>query len=350
MHRLPSYFLAALLCALSSMATATDVNIVGMFPGKVLVSINGGAPRTLAPGQKTPEGVTLVSSGGDSAVFDIDGKRRTLRLGEAYTVQPGAGGANDTVILTGDTQGHYYTLGAVNGRSAQFMVDTGASMVWLSSDLANRLGIPYRSGQPFTVSTAGGPKPAWRVTLASVRVGGITIEKVEGAVGEGAGTGETALLGMSFLSRVSMHRDGARLLLSRKDGASPVAAGDKRPRLVLQGQERGMFATSATVNGASLPFIVDTGATNVSIDAQMAQQIGIDFRRGTPIMTSTANGLVRAWQVRFDSVAVGPITLYNVEGSVREGPALGVGLLGMSFLNRIEMRREGEALTLIKRF
>lgn len=347
MPRLRVLLLAGLLAGLPLGAAATEVNIVGLFPGKALVSINGGAPRTLAAGQKTPEGVMLVSSGGDSAVLDIDGKRRTLRLGEAYAAQAVASG-DETVTLSGDTRGHYNTVGAINGRTTQFLLDTGATSVWLSSELANRLNIPYRSGEQFTVATAGGPKTAWRVMLNTVRIGGITVDKVEAAVGEGAGTGDTALLGMTFLSRLTMHRDGTRLVLSRKEGAAQSAS-DKRPRLVLK-EGGGMFATSAVVNGTSLPFIVDTGATNVSIDVPMAQQMGLNYQKGTPGMSSTANGPIRVWLVRFDSVSVGPITMYNVEGTVREGPALGVGLLGMSFLNRIEMRREGEALTLIKRF
>ena len=351
---LPTSLLAVCvgLLAVSALpAAATEVNIVGLFPGKAMVSINGGAPRVLTAGQKTPEGVMLVSAAGDSAVLDVDGRRRTLRLGEAYAPQAGAvSGDLDTVALSGDTRGHYNTVGAINGRSTQFLVDTGATMVWLSSDLANRLGVPYRNGEQFTVSTAGGPKTAWRVMLASVRIGGITVENVEAAVGEGAGTGDTALLGMTFLSRLTMLRDGNRLILTRKEGTRPADANDKRPRTVLKDSGRGMFATSAVVNGTTLPFIVDTGATSVSIDAQMAQQLGLNYQKGTPAMSSTANGLVKVWIVRFDSIAVGPITLYNVEGTVREGPSLGVGLLGMSFLNRLEMRREGEALTLIKRF
>jgi aspartyl protease family protein len=347
MSRLRDVIFAGLIAGLPFGAAATEVNVVGLFPGKALVSINGGSPRMLAAGQKTPEGVMLVSAGGDSALLDIDGKRRSLRMGEAYAAQAAANG-DETVTLTGDTHGHYNTVGAINGRSTQFLLDTGATSVWLSSELANRLNIPYRSGEQFTVATAGGPKTAWRVMLDNVRVGGITVDKVEAAVGEGAGTGDTALLGMTFLSRLTMHRDGTRLVLSRKEGLGKDA-NDKRPRLVLK-EGGGMFATSAVVNGSTLPFIVDTGATNVSIDVPMAQQMGLNYQKGTPAMGSTANGPVRVWLVKFDTVSVGPITMYNVEGTVREGPALGVGLLGMSFLNRIEMRREGQALTLIKRF
>ena len=342
---------AAALLPLGS--EATEVNVVGLFPGKAIVSINGGAPRTLSVGQKTAEGVTLVSSGGEGAVLDIDGKRRSLRLGEAYAVQPGAGatGGADSVTLTSDSGGHFNGVGAINGRTAQFLVDTGASMVWLSSDLADRLGIPWRRGATFSVQTAGGPKQAYAVVLESVRVGGVSVDHVEAGVGEGAGTGSTFLLGMSFLSRLSMYRDGARLVLSRKESGGAQDKSDKRPRMTIQDTGHGVFATSVAINGTSLPFIVDTGATSVAIDIAMARRIGINFESSTPSLGATANGPVRVWHVKFDSVAVGPITLYGVDGTVLDGAgAGGIGLLGMSFLNRIEMHRDGEAMTLIKRF
>jgi len=342
--------IASLPCA---SAGATEVNVVGLFPGKAIVSINGGAPRTISVGQKTPEGVMLVSSGGDGAVLDIDGKRRSLRLGEAYAVQPGAGatGGADSVILTADSGGHFNGVGAVNGRTAQFMVDTGASMVWMSSDLADRLGISWRRGTTFTVQTAGGAKQAFAIVLDSVRVGGVSVDHVEAAVGEGAGTGNTFLLGMTFLSRLSMYRDGARLVLSRKESGGAQDGRDKRPRLTIPDTGHGVFATSVAINGISMPFIVDTGATSVAIDTVMARRIGVNFESSPPSLGSTANGPVRVWHVKFDSVAVGPITLYGVDGTVLDGAGVGgVGLLGMSFLNRIEMHRDGEAMTLIKRF
>jgi len=343
--------LPALCALLAAPAGATEVNVVGLFPGKALVSINGSSPRTLSPGQKTPEGVVLVSAAGDSAVLDIDGKRRSLRLGEAYAAQASSpAGGGDSVTLTADTRGHYSTVGAINGRSTQFMVDTGATMVWLSSDLATRLGIPWQRGRTFTVSTAGGSKTAYAVQLDSVRIGNLALDKVDAAVGEGAGTGETALLGMTFLSRLSMNRDGARLVLSRKEGSTERDSRDKRPRLTVKDDGKGMFFTQATINGTTLPFIVDTGATSVSIDLAMAQQIGVNLQKATPAMGSTANGPVRIWLVKFDSVTVGPITLYGVDGTVRDSGGIGAGLLGMSFLNRLELQRDGEALTMIKRF
>ena len=354
-------FAALVLCALlGAAAGAASVGVVGLFPGKAVVSINGGAPRTLGVGQKTAEGVALIAASGDSATFDIGGLRRVLRMGEmagtagapaaavpAASAASAAGG-DGTATLAGDGKGHYMTVGAINDRAVKFVVDTGASTVWMSSTLAERIGLDYRRGQPFTVQTAGGPKAAFGVMLGRVRVGGITLENVEGAVGEGPGTGDTVLLGMSFLSRLSMNRDGATLRLSRRD--SRAGAADTRPQVTLKETRGGMFAASASINGAAVAFLVDTGATMISIDAATARRIGINYQNGTPSVASTANGLVRTWLVKFDSVQLGPIALYNVDGSVSEGPGIGIGLLGMSFLNRVEIRRDGDSMTLIKRF
>ena len=354
----PTPLLSALALALSLTAPtagAVAVSVVGLFPGKAVLSIDGGAPRTLTPGQKTPEGVTLVSATSDGATVDVGGVRRILRLGEVFSPAPGAGsvaqprpGGAESISLAPDSRGHYVTVGAINERAVKFVVDTGASLVWLSADMANRIGLEYRRGQQFTVSTAGGPKTAYAVTLASVRVGGITLTDVDGAVGEGAGTGDTVLLGMSFLAQLSMTRDSNHLRLSRKE-SGPKAA-DKRARLTLTEMRAGLFATPAAVNGVTLPFLVDTGATTVALDVAMASRIGLDYQKGTPSMAGTANGPVRAWRVKLDQVSAGPIVLYNVDATVLEGPGIGVGLLGMSFLNRVEIQRAGDKMVLIKRF
>ena len=330
---------------------AATVNVVGLFPGKALVSIDGAAPKILGTGQKSPEGVTLISVTGESAIVEIGGVRRTLRLGQAFNAVAGGSGDTDTVTLSADSTGHYITVGAINGRAVKFFVDTGASIVWIPSGIANQIGLPYRHGRPINMSTAGGSRSAWAITLDQVRIGGITLDKVEAAVGEGASTGGDVLLGTSFLSRLSMTRDGNTLKLSRKDSAPSTGAIDSRPKVSLAQTRNGMFVVDATVNGASLPFIVDTGATNVSIDAAMAQQIGLNYQKGTPGWSGTANGNVRSWHVKLDSIAVGPIILYGVDATVREGPGTGgIGLLGMTFLSRVEMKREGESLTLTKRF
>jgi aspartyl protease family protein len=195
-------------------AHATDLNVVGLFPGKALVSINGGQPRTLSAGQRTEEGVILVSSDRDSATFDVDGKRRVLKLGQHHSL-PSANPSNQTVTLAADSRGHFFVNGQVNGAQVRFLVDTGATWVALSSADAARLAIDYRKGEQNLMNTANGIASAYKVKLDSVRVGDITLNNVDAVVMEGSGPG-IALLGMSFLNRMEMRRNGETMVLTKK--------------------------------------------------------------------------------------------------------------------------------------
>ncbi|MBL8376292.1 MAG: TIGR02281 family clan AA aspartic protease [Burkholderiales bacterium] len=346
------------LALLPALTWATQVSLVGLFPGKAVVSIDGGAPRTLAVGQRTAEGVTVVAIGAAEATLEIDGQRRALRVGESLAgvrrggAPPAAAGQaapnGAEVVLPADSTGHFLAVGAINDRAVRFLVDSGASMVYLPAEVADRIGLAWRNGPTFTANTAGGPRTAHQVTLRSVRVGAITLTDIDAAVGEGAGSKDVVLLGMSFLSQLSMAREGGNLRLAMRSG--PSERRDTRPSIQLKETRGGMFTAEAKINGVALPFLVDTGATLIAIDAATAQRVGINYRNGTPVLASTANGTVRAWRVKFDSVALGPITLFNVDGSVLEGPGIGIGLLGMSFLNRVEMKRDGNTLMLTKRF
>jgi aspartyl protease family protein len=204
--------LALFLCA--GAAQATDINVVGLFPGKAVVSINGGQPRTLSAGSKTEDGVTLLSSDRDSATFEVDGGKRTLKMGQHYSA-PGGKASQQTVTLAADSRGHFFINGQVNGAQVRFLVDTGATWVSLSRDDAVRLAIDYHKGEPSLMNTANGVAPAYKVKLDSVRVGDITAANVDAVVMEGSGPG-IALLGMSFLNRMDMRRDGQTMVLTKR--------------------------------------------------------------------------------------------------------------------------------------
>jgi aspartyl protease family protein len=195
-------------------AHATDAVVTGLFPGKAVVIVNGGRPQVLSVGQKTPEGVRLISADSRSAVLEIDGKARTLGMGEAISVASASPSGKQKVVLTADSQGHFVTLGSINGAPTRFLVDTGASFVSLGSAEAKRLGISYLRGERGMMQTANGAVPAYRVILDTVRVGDIALNRVEGVVNES--DMPVVLLGMSFLSRVEMKREGTSLTLTRQ--------------------------------------------------------------------------------------------------------------------------------------
>ncbi|MEJ5990496.1 TIGR02281 family clan AA aspartic protease [Ramlibacter sp. PS3R-8] len=186
-----------------------------MLGSKALVIVDGSAPKSLAAGE-TFKGVKLLSILGDQAVVEVEGKRQTLRVGDApASVGGGAAGANGSrIAITAGSGGHFLTQGAINGRAVQFMVDTGATSVAIGLRDAERLGIDYRKGVPGMGSTANGTVPMWRVKLASVRVGDVEVYEVD-AVVLGASM-PYVLLGNSFLSRFQMKRENDLLVLERR--------------------------------------------------------------------------------------------------------------------------------------
>jgi len=208
------------MCAGLMMANvrAADVNLNGVVGNKALLVIDGGKPRWLAVGEASPEGVKLVSIAGDSAVFELDGKRQTLKLGQNERLSGGtasAGAGTQSVVLTASGNGHFVTVGQINGQSVQFLVDTGASFITLSSSDAKRLNINYLAGQRVAMSTANGVVPAYKVKLDEVRVGTVSLNNVDGLVHPDNSL-PVVLLGMSFLNRMEMKRDGETMTLKKR--------------------------------------------------------------------------------------------------------------------------------------
>jgi aspartyl protease family protein len=209
--RIHAFALAALLAP--ALAAATDVTVIGLFPGKAVITVNRGAPRTLSAGEQTPEGVKLISSDSKGAVLEVDGKRETIEMGQHFETAA-VTGARQAVTLPADERGHIIADGSVNGGYVRFMVDTGATLVSISAAEATRLGIDYRQGRRSASQMADGRiVPMYYVLFDSVSVGDLTIFNVEGAVREGGGP---ALLGNSFLNRTEMRRDGQSLTLTKR--------------------------------------------------------------------------------------------------------------------------------------
>jgi len=113
----------------------------------------------------------------------------------------------------------------------------------------------------------------------------------------------------------------------------------------------GMYATVGSINGLPVSLIVDTGATQVAMNAAAARRLGIDYRVvGTPAAITTASRVERAWSVTLETVKVGNILLRNVQGVVLEGEQPEQVLLGMSYLGRLEISNDGQVMTLHKRY
>jgi aspartyl protease family protein len=204
--------LLAFTTGLATLAQATDVTLIGLFPGKAVVTLNRGSPRTLSLGEKIGD-VHLISTDAKGAVFEIDGKRQTLEMGQHFE-SAAETGARQSTTLARDASGHFVTDAQVNGTHVRFMVDTGATLVAIPLAEALRLGIDYSKGAPgYSVLADGRRVASWRVMLDSVTVGDVTLLNVEGSVNQGAGV---PLLGMSFLGRTELRYEGQNLTLTKR--------------------------------------------------------------------------------------------------------------------------------------
>ena len=203
-----------MLFLLPAVAAAADINVMALTAGKAVVIIGKGKPRAMVVGQVSPEGVKLISATAESATFEANGRRQTLGLGQSISVGDGPASAQSATLIA-DSGGHFLTPAEVNGISMRFMVDTGASLVTISSGDAKRAGINYLAGQRAMLQTANGTTPAYRVKLDTVRLGEITLNNVDGVVVEGNVMGAHGLLGLSFLNRLNMRRDGSTMTLTR---------------------------------------------------------------------------------------------------------------------------------------
>ncbi|MDH3637342.1 MAG: TIGR02281 family clan AA aspartic protease [Gammaproteobacteria bacterium] len=197
------------------------LNLLALFEGKAMLYIDG-ERRMLSIGDVSPEGVKLISANPEAAVVEIDGRREDLRLGMATTfVDANEPAADDSTIgservsLWADHSGFFHVDGMINGFPVRFLVDTGATTVAISSELAERIGLNLSSGRRGVASTAGGMAPMVGVSLESVSIGDITLRDVDAGVIMGSFP-ETPLLGMSFLGQLDMLREGNRMELRRR--------------------------------------------------------------------------------------------------------------------------------------
>lgn len=216
MRRLHSMVVLLALAGVAGPAAAADVALIGVIGDKAAVlAIDGGEPKTVKVGQKW-RGITVLAVEKTRALIEVDGAKRALALGQHYR---GAGSAADaggrqSVTLAAGPSGHFGAEGTINGVGVRFIVDTGATYVALPGALATSLGIDYRKGVRGVTQTANGPVAAFRVRFDTIRVGGIELAGVDGIVIE---TGlPVALLGMSFLNRVDMRREGDTMVLVRR--------------------------------------------------------------------------------------------------------------------------------------
>jgi aspartyl protease family protein len=180
----------------------------------------------------------------------------------------------------------------------------------------------------------------------------VVVDGERHVLGLGDKTPQGATLVAVHASSVVLSIDGTpkTLELGQSGGLATTFAAPQESEVRLMPDTMGMYFANGSVNGRSMRFLVDTGATTIALSGADARRLGIDYRReGRPIPIHTASGRARGYALRLDRVKVGDIELFGVEAAVIDGGGPDTALLGMSFLNRVEMVRDGRLLTLRKK-
>jgi len=193
---------------------ALDIEVQGLFSGKALVLING-QRHLLSVGQRSPEGVKMLSADSRAAVLEINGHSKSYVLGNRVSTNFAKKEKIRVQIVSND-RGMFLSHGSINGQSVHFLVDTGATTVAISARLAKKLGILYRiNGVETRASTASGVAKAWALNLKSVSLGAIKQKNVKAMVVEG-NYPRKALLGMSFLDGLHVKKFSNQMVLEKR--------------------------------------------------------------------------------------------------------------------------------------
>lgn len=203
--------LLMLMLAFSGPLSATEVEVIALFTGKVVLRIDG-KRRVLSEGDRSPEGVEVLAVNSERALLRVDGKEHRLTLQSGLVGGTYRRRESREVRLFRQPNGHFVTAGSINGHPVNLIVDTGASAVAINEPLARRLGLDYREAARVSVNTAGGIREAWRVRFDRVRLGDIELQQVEGIVMPGEQP-SIPLLGMSFLRRLDTRTEGQVMVL-----------------------------------------------------------------------------------------------------------------------------------------
>ena len=187
-----------------------QIQVLALFRDKAMLKINGNR-HLLKAGGKTINGVKLIRSNANFAIIEVNGDEKKYGLGSQISTRLST--PKTSVVRIPSNRGMYKTNGLINGRSVDFLVDTGASVIAMARPTADRLQIQYReTGTPMKVSTASQLHNAWHVMLNTVTVGGITLHQVDGTVIDTAHD-QAILLGMSFLNRVKFSQEQGVVVL-----------------------------------------------------------------------------------------------------------------------------------------
>lgn len=220
--------------------------------------------------------------------------------------------------LTGPLAVAALSAGVATPGHAQGVTHSVAQGVALAGQIGRRKALLLVDGRPLTLAVGEARQ-------------GVRLR----ALGDGSAEVEIG-------GRVSVLRQGDAPL--RLDGdARPAGAGGRE--VVLPMGPGGHFLGSGAINGRAVRFMVDTGASVVALSAAEAARIGVDLDAAVPVAIGTANGTVTGRRITLSAVTLGGVTVANVAAVVTPAPMSHV-LLGNSFLQRFQLRRDNDVMRL----
>ena len=157
----------------------------------------------------------------------------------------------------------------------------------------------------------------------------------------GLGRGMALAASLVLLGMLYVFFDARLQAQNQPNHALQIAPGSE---LVLKRSRDGHYVFPGTINGRPVTFLLDTGATLVSVPAHLAQRLGLEA--GPPMRAVTANGTVTTWATRVDALAFGPFEVRGVPASLNPGMGGEQVLLGMSVLKHLEFTQRGDTLRL----
>jgi aspartyl protease family protein len=125
---------------------------------------------------------------------------------------------------------------------------------------------------------------------------------------------------------------------------SILSTGLNNEPVTLKRNHQGHYVASGLINGEPVVFLLDTGATLVSVPEHLAERIGLE--KGRSHLVSTANGTVSVYSTQLDEVQLGHISMRGVRADINPYMDDDTVLMGMSFLQHLELKQVGDTLSI----
>ncbi|MDY6991411.1 MAG: retropepsin-like aspartic protease [Pseudomonadota bacterium] len=206
-------FFCSSVVIITAFAQEPEITVVGLSQDTAIIVFNDHY-HVLHPGETLTGDITLVSADSEKAILEINGQESIHHLSQRISREAYSTPKTPPIRIFPDSQGLYSVAGQINGYAVDFIVDTGATVIAMSSKQAQRMGIHHyrRQGQAGVSSTAAGNVRSYQIALAHVKVGHLSQDNVTAVIIEGEHP-HKILLGMSFLKHIQLSRNGKVLEL-----------------------------------------------------------------------------------------------------------------------------------------